>query len=407
MPPIRPSAPARSVPRSGGVLLAVLTVLVVCADTAAALVPRAAFSVTPRRPDAGQAVTFVSRSQPNPATATIVGEEWDFDGDGSVDATGPSVTWTFPAAGSYVVTLRVRDAREQTGAATRTVLVAPPPLPPLPPPPPPRDTRPPNTSFVSGPGGTTSDVTPTFTFGSRDASARFECSVDRGAWFSCASPHTLGEQGSGSHSLAVRAVDPAGNADPTPAVRTFRVVGSAAGSTPPTTVSPAPATPPPATSPAGSANGAGTPTPAPASPSSGTSTTASTAGLTAFPALLPSPIVRITGSYSRRGVRLRLVAVTAPLGASVTVRCSGRGCPYRQRGPRRVVRSGTKAAGAARYLVVPGFRRRLLRPGVKLEVLVSRPGRIGKYTSFRIRSSSPPARRDTCLRPDKSVVRCS
>ncbi len=62
--------------------------------------------------------------------------------------------------------------------------------------------------------------------------------------------------------------------------------------------------------------------------------------------LNPFPVVRISGSYTRAGVRLRLFQVTAPVGVRITIRCSGRGCPFRQRGPSRC--SPARRAPAAR-----------------------------------------------------------
>jgi Concanavalin A-like lectin/glucanases superfamily len=52
----------------------------------------------------------------------------------------------------------------------------------------------------------------TVAFSSPDAGARFECRTDAGAWSACASPLAI----AGGHDFAVRAVDAAGNADPSP-----------------------------------------------------------------------------------------------------------------------------------------------------------------------------------------------
>jgi hypothetical protein len=123
-------------------------------------------------------------------------------------------------------------------------------------------------------------------------------------------------------------------------------------------------------------------------------------------AITPFPVVRINGSYSSRGVRLRLFAVTAPLGVTITVRCRGGGCPYRQRGPFVVRRAGTRSAEGARYVRLGGFRGRLLKPGARLQVFVAHPNRIGKYTRFTIRRNRAPLRADNCLRPSGSVVAC-
>jgi parallel beta-helix repeat protein len=53
----------------------------------------------------------------------------------------------------------------------------------------------------------------------------FECSLDDGAFEPCDSPHTVGGMGPGQHNLAVRAIDLAGNVDPTPESTTWTVIG--------------------------------------------------------------------------------------------------------------------------------------------------------------------------------------
>jgi hypothetical protein len=87
------------------------------------------------------------------------------------------------------------------------------------------DTTPPETSIDTGPaaGSTITDPTPTFTFSSSEAGSAFQCSVDGGAFSACTSPNTLAALADGQHSFAVRAIDGAGNTDPTPAGRAFTV----------------------------------------------------------------------------------------------------------------------------------------------------------------------------------------
>jgi hypothetical protein len=101
----------------------------------------------------------------------------------------------------------------------------------------------------------------------------------------------------------------------------------------------------------------------------------------------PFPVVRIRGSLTRTGVRITLLGVRAPQGARVEVLCDGRGCS-RRRGV-YVSRRG--------YVRARRFQRRL-RAGAVLEVLVTQPGVIGKYTRFRIRRGEPPVRTDRCAR---------
>ncbi len=85
------------------------------------------------------------------------------------------------------------------------------------------DTAAPQTTIDSGPSGPTNDITPTFAFSSSQAGSSFECRVDAGAWGSCSTPETTASLADGAHTFEVRATDPAGNVDPTPASRAFTV----------------------------------------------------------------------------------------------------------------------------------------------------------------------------------------
>jgi 6-phosphogluconolactonase (cycloisomerase 2 family) len=107
----------------------------------------------------------------------------------------------------------------------------------------------------------------------------------------------------------------------------------------------------------------------------------------------PFPIVRFAGGETSLGVHLRLLTVQAPVGARVTVRCRGRACPAKS--VARVAASHKRGAGT----VVVEFRQfeRSLRAGVVLEVRVSKPGEIGKFTRFAVRHGKLPERFDTCL----------
>ena len=111
----------------------------------------------------------------------------------------------------------------------------------------------------------------------------------------------------------------------------------------------------------------------------------------------PFPVVRIAGSENASGVRVGLLTVQAPVGATVSVSCRGRGCPARSQDV--VATSGRSKGKAGMVLIV--FRRfeRSLRAGVALEIRVSKPGQIGKYTRFTVRRGKLPARVDTCLSP--------
>src|SRR5262245_62092115 len=82
----------------------------------------------------------------------------------------------------------------------------------------------PNTTITGGPAGDTNNPTPTFKFTSSIPASTFACSVDSGPYAPCVSPTTTQQLTDGPHTFYVRATDPAGNVDPTPALRSFTVV---------------------------------------------------------------------------------------------------------------------------------------------------------------------------------------
>jgi hypothetical protein len=100
--------------------------------------------------------------------------------------------------------------------------------------------------------------------------------------------------------------------------------------------------------------------------------------------LRPFPVVRVAGYMRSHGSRIVVWSVTAPRGAKIDVRCTGRGCPLRHR---------TFRPGRIRPL------ERYLPAGVAITIRVMRPGFIGTYTRVVIRSRKRPRRRDACSFP--------
>jgi hypothetical protein len=124
-----------------------------------------------------------------------------------------------------------------------------------------------------------------------------------------------------------------------------------------------------------------------------------------LPPMQPFPIIRIAGVQISGGVNLSSLAAQAPRGALVTVTCRGRGCPARSE--RRLATASRKRPKSSTVEIA--FRRfqRSLRAGVVLEVRVSKPGMIGKYTRFSIRRSKLPVRVDQCLASvEPAPIRC-
>ena len=84
------------------------------------------------------------------------------------------------------------------------------------------DTVVPETAITAGPRSYGTAIA-TFEFESNEKSAMLECSLDGRQFEACASPKTYTGLAKGRHSFRIRAVDGAGNIDPTPARREWRV----------------------------------------------------------------------------------------------------------------------------------------------------------------------------------------
>ena len=104
--------------------------------------------------------------------------------------------------------------------------------------------------------------------------------------------------------------------------------------------------------------------------------------------LKPAPFVRVVGVPTSTGAHLNLLAVTAPKGAHVGVRCKGGGCPYKHK---RFTSKGKR--------VVLRKLARTYPAGTIIEVRVTKSETIGKLIRLRIRAGRNPARLDRCLRP--------
>ena len=101
------------------------------------------------------------------------------------------------------------------------------------------DTIAPDTTITGHPANPSNSTSAAFTFSSEDGTATFECSLDGGAYVTCSSEKNYTGLSDGSHTFAVRAKDPAGNVDATPASYTWTVDTTA----PDTTITGHPANP--------------------------------------------------------------------------------------------------------------------------------------------------------------------
>ena len=85
------------------------------------------------------------------------------------------------------------------------------------------DLIPPETEITDGPKDQKTNKKATFAFTSSESGSSFECRLDDGAFEPCSSPDQVQVKGKGKHRFEVRAVDAAGNVDPTPATDDWKV----------------------------------------------------------------------------------------------------------------------------------------------------------------------------------------
>jgi hypothetical protein len=87
-----------------------------------------------------------------------------------------------------------------------------------------------------------------------------------------------------------------------------------------------------------------------------------------------------------------------PAGSTITLRCSGRGCPF----PKKTV----KVPRAKRRIALTKlFQHRKLRPGAKVTVEVTKPATIGVESIVKIRRGAP-KRTDLCAPPNGEPAPC-
>jgi PKD domain/Bacterial TSP3 repeat/Right handed beta helix region len=144
---------------------------------------------------------------------------WSFENqDGSAvfqTQKGCNIAFTFESTGTKYVKLTVEDSSGSSDSNKQSFEVAPAEEE--------EDTVPPNTTIGSGPSGTTTVTTASFSFSSSEPGSSFQCQLDGSQWTACTSPAAYSSLGAGGHSFSVRATDSAGNIDPTPATRSWSV----------------------------------------------------------------------------------------------------------------------------------------------------------------------------------------
>ena len=87
------------------------------------------------------------------------------------------------------------------------------------------DTTPPETTITEGPPKVHHSKSATFSFVADEPGSTFECRLNKKPWAACTSPLLLTELDVAENTLAVRATDPLGNTDATPATHTWTTRG--------------------------------------------------------------------------------------------------------------------------------------------------------------------------------------
>jgi plastocyanin len=307
-------------------------------DAAGAALPAGGVSVSftwsPQSPLVNQPLTFTSTSAVGTGNV-IKSQLWDLDDDGKFDDhSGRKATTTFSTPGSHVVTLRVVDSHAaHNHVHAETVVVQP-------------SNQPPIASFGYYPAQPLAGSPVTFYSTATDpdspvAVQRWDLDGN-GSYGDAVGPSASRTFATpGNYIIGLQVEDTSGAV--AVAVGTLSVLD-------------------------GSATAALAPSP-----------------------LFPFPVVRLSGTIRRSGIRVRRLTIDAPPGSQTAVRCKGRRCPFTWR------RYTHRAVVPPQIVRVRSLDGRALRSGIKLQLFVMRAGAIGRYTSFKIRRHRPPVRLDRCL----------
>jgi PKD repeat protein len=290
--------------------------------------PAAGLSFSPQDPLSGQTVSFASTARATAGNA-ITAVEWDFDYDQRTftpDAAGDPVNHAFPAHGLKTVAIRVTETGGGFDIATATVRV----------------NAPPRASFAAAPGTPLTDDTVTLSSTSEDPDGPITQAwdTDDDGQFDDATGAVASRRftAPGSYTVRLRVTDDRG------------VSSVAAGVV---KVAPRPAQ-----------------------------------GVLSGRLTVIDAGVFVAGRTTRRGAKLTLVRVRAPVGTRVKLTCSGADCPFRSR--RVKLRKPT--------LRLKALERRL-DAGTRLIIEARLDGFIGRRIEYRIRKGKRPDRKDVCIQP--------
>jgi PKD repeat protein len=378
--------------------------------------PTAGFIYEPSTPAVGEQVTFSSTASDSDGSLDDASHRWDFDEDGQFDdALGQTVTHAFSAADTVAVGLEVTDADGGTAVASRDVLV---------------QTAPPNAEFHFSPDPPVSNETVTFdaqastpppgaTITSMtwdlDGDGEFDDATGAApsSSYPTPGPHTVSlrvDASDTSFDIRSRVVQ-VGNRAPKASFSFSPNVPRAGDAI--ELVSTSTDSDSPIADQEWDLDGDGEfddtkgetaskPVNEPGPIKIGLKvrdingatdqvTKTISVGERRLDLMAPFPVVRLVGDVLASGKTLiKRLSVRAPKGAEITVRCDGRSCPFEHR--ERAVRRNR-----VRF---PGMEG-VFDPRAVIEVFVTKPNRIGKYTRFKLRDDKAPKRNDSCTEGER------
>ena len=169
--------------------------------------PQTTIDDGPADPSTTNSATFNFSSQPGSTFACSVDE-------GTFEPCTSPASYPDLSEGSHTFEVRATDPAGNTDPTPATVTWT-------------VDTTAPQTTIDDGPADPTTNTAATLRFSADESGSTFACSLDGADFATCDSPVSYPHLAEGSHTFEVRATDPAGNTDPTPATATWTVDATA------------------------------------------------------------------------------------------------------------------------------------------------------------------------------------